>query len=75
MMNGTPKKHSFSSSEENRRGDGGWATMESKDKMGGWVYIDMHGEYIILFQSTKVPCDEVWRGMQAVSRDASMATS
>lgn len=70
-----PKSIHFPLRKKTDEGMGEWATMESKDKMGGWVYIDMHGEYIILFQSSTLPCDEVWRGMQAVSRDASMATS
>lgn len=63
MMNGTPKKHSFSSSEDKRgKQTRGWGrTTEGKDKMGVCVgvCVDMHGEYIILFQSGTVPCDKV----------------
>lgn len=48
-MNGTPEKHSFSSSEEERKtekGEGGRESKtEGKDRVGG---VDMHGEYIIL---------------------------
>ena len=69
MMNGTPKKHSFSSSEEKRGkqtkeeeeeggGRGGVKSKtEGKDRMGGWgwrVCVDMHGEYIILLHSSTV---------------------
>lgn len=37
-MNGTPEKHSFSSSEEKReKTDGGGGKMEGKDKMVGGV--------------------------------------
>lgn len=59
MMNGTPKKHSFSSSEEKRgkqtkeeeEGREDKSKMEGKDRMGGsGGCVDMHGEYIISLQ-------------------------
>lgn len=54
MMNGTPEKHSFSSSEEGRRkqrgGGGTERKMEGKDRMGWCRY----GEYIILLHTTTV---------------------
>lgn len=63
MMNGVPKKHSFSSSGEKRgkqmRGRGRGGTTEGKDKMGGWVCVDMTGEYIIPLQSSTVPSDNL----------------
>lgn len=54
MMNGTPEKHSFSSSEEKReKTDGGVVVRwKVKTRWGGGV--DMHGEYIISFQSSTV---------------------
>lgn len=58
MMNGVPKKHSFSSSGEKRgkqmREGVRGGTAEGKDKMGGWVCVDMPGEYIIALQSSTV---------------------
>ena len=65
MMNGTPKKHSFSSSEEKRgkqmkeeeeKEGGDKSKMEGKDRMGGGggVCVDMRGEYIILLHSSTV---------------------
>lgn len=58
-MNGTPEKHSFSSSEEERKtekGEGGRESKtEGKDRVGG---VDMHGEYIILLHwSTVTRCN------------------
>lgn len=55
-MNGTPEKHSFSSSEEKRgkQGGGGWHQVRWKVKKGwGWG-ADLHGEYIILLHSSTV---------------------
>lgn len=63
-MNGVPKKHSFSSSGGKRgkqmRGWGwGGGTTEGKDKMGGWVCVDMPGEYITALHSSTAPCDKL----------------
>lgn len=57
-MNGVPKKHSFSSSGEKRGKQMGGGMTEGKDKMGGWVCVDMPGEYIITLQSS-TRCDKL----------------
>lgn len=77
MMNGVPKKHSFSSSGERRgkqtRGWGCGGAAEGKDKMGGWGRVDMPGEYIIALQSSTVPRDKLERDTrQRVNLDSSV---
>lgn len=68
MMNGTPEKHSFSSSEEKRGKQRRWwrgaeSKMEGKDRM-----VEVRGgesrrsEYIILLHSSTVTRRDVTRG-------------
>lgn len=75
-MNGTPEKHSFSSSEEKERktegGGGAESKMEGKDRMGfgggqqtWWIYFLTSLKY-----SDRAKCDK-----EAARGDASMAES
>lgn len=41
------------------RGWGWGGTTEGKDKMGGWVCVDMPGEYITALHSSTAPCDKL----------------
>lgn len=67
MMNGTPEKHSFSSSEEKERktegGGGAESKMEGKDRMG-FGGGSRHGEYIFLLHSSTVTGRNVTRRQQ-----------
>lgn len=74
MMNGTPKKHSFSSSEEKRgkQMKGGSTAMEGKEGVGVWTCMVNILSYFCQEQCFVTRCNVTHK---AVSGDASMATS